>query len=422
VTARIVVVPGPGLDGERCTAWGREVGIDVVVRPGDPAAVFAAVATGHPSVALDPAPEPGPTAGAPAGPAAAPAEVDLTTEVDLTAESGPTVNPARSLGVVGVIIAPGPNLDAPGLAAAVAAAPVPVIAVEVGNLRKTGPPPETTRVVAAGARLLYGRGPDTARYAVLLLARRAAHVPDTLAYGPEPSQVGDLWVPAGQGPHPVSVLFHGGFWYHAWERDLMDGLAADLARRGIAAWNVEYRRVGAGGGWPITGDDAARATEHLKALAPVYDLDLGRVAVTGHSAGAQLALWVAARRRRASVHPVLAVGLATIADLARAEAERTGGGSVTRLLETAPHGAAGALADASPLARLPIGVPQVLAHAPDDDVVPPAQTADYATAARAAGDDVTVIRLDAGGHFDLIDPDSAAWKAVAPALERRLGR
>jgi acetyl esterase/lipase len=179
--------------------------------------------------------------------------------------------------------------------------------------------------------------------------------------------------------------------------------------------------AGAGGGWPATGEDAGRATDHLAALAPVYNLDLGRVAVLGHSAGAQLALWVAARRRRGLVRPSLVVGLATIADLGRALADRTGGGSVERLLEGAGVGEAAALADASPIARLPIGVPQILAHAVDDDVVPVAQTADYAVAARAAGDDVTMLRLDAGGHLDLIDPGAAAWKVVEPVLKERLG-
>jgi acetyl esterase/lipase len=371
VTARIVVVPGPGLDGEQCIEWGADAGVEVDVRSGDPAVVLAGVA----------------------------------------ARAGPA----------GIVIAPGPaGLEAGGLAEAVAAAALPVVAVEPANVRQSVPRPEKTPLVAAGARLLYGRGPDTGRHAVLYLARRRTQVPDTLAYGPEPSQAGDLWVPDGPGPHPVAVLFHGGFWYHAWERDLMDGLAVDLARRGIAAWNVEYRRLGAGGGWPASGDDAGRATEHLVALAPVYGLDLGRVAVLGHSAGAQLALWVAARRRRASVHPALVVGLATIADLRQAMADRIGGGSVARLLDGADAGPDAALADASPIARLPIGVPQLLAHALDDDVVPLSQTVDYVAAARSAGDEVTLIELEAGGHFDLIDPAAAAWATVAAAIEASL--
>ena len=372
MTARIVAVPGPGLDGRRAVEWGEENGIEVEVRSGGATEIVSA----------------------------------------LGAEAGL---------FVGAVIAPGPSaLDDAGLADAVARLGLPVVAVEPGNLRKTGPAPEDTAFVAAGGRVLYGRGPDTGRHGVLFLARRRHRRPDTLAYGPEPGQEGDLWLPATAGPHPVVVLLHGGFWYHAWERDLMDGLALDLAGRGFAAWNVEYRRVGAGGGWPAPAEDTHRATEHLLALAPVYDLDLGRVAVLGHSAGAQLALWVAARGRRAEVHPALAVGLATIGDLAAAREERIGGGSVARLLDGTDAGADSALADASPIARLPIGVPQILAHAADDHVVPLSQTTAYAKAATDAGDDVTVLCPGTGGHFDLIDPRTPSWDTVATALEARL--
>lgn len=391
MTARIVVVPGPGLDGAQCSEWGEEIGVDVEVRPGDPAAIVGAMATGHPSMLAD------------------------------------TGNGAGPPIPAGVVIAPGPEgFDAAGLAGAVAAAAVPVVAVEPGNLRKAGLRPESTRIVAAGARVLYGRGPGTARHALLHLACHHGQAVDTLAYGPDPSQEGDLWCPAGAGPHPVAVLFHGGFWYHAWERDLMDGLARDLAGSGVAVWNVEYRRVGAGGGWPATGEDAARATDHLVPLAPVYDLDLDRVALLGHSAGAQLALWVAARGRRGVVHPTLVVGMATIADLEEALDARTGGNSVAHLLSAGLDNAGDdgdldvALSDASPRARVPIGVPQILAHAVDDDVVPPAQTTAYAEAAHAAGDDVTVLTIESGGHFSLIDPLSSAWAAVARALQARL--
>jgi pimeloyl-ACP methyl ester carboxylesterase len=134
-------------------------------------------------------------------------------------------------------------------------------------------------------------------------------------------------------------------------------------------------------------------------------------------------LWVAGRGRRGEVHPRLVVGLATIADLEEAMAARTGGGSVARLLnhEGGDDGDLEvALAEASPRARVPIGVPQLLSHAVDDEVVPLSQTTAYADAARAAGDDVSVLQLEAGGHFALIDPRTAAWATVACAVQDRL--
>ena len=77
----------------------------------------------------------------------------------------------------------------------------------------------------------------------------------------------------------------------------MRPLCGDLARRGFAALNVEYRRLGReGGGWPQTFDDVAAAIDHLADLAMRdADLDLERVTMLGHSAGGQLALWAAGR-------------------------------------------------------------------------------------------------------------------------------
>jgi len=363
---KVLVVEGPGLDG-RSASWGAEAGLEVALLPGPLPAALAA-----------------------AGP------------------------------VDGAVLAPGPAaFGSEALAATVVEAGVPVVAVEPGNLRKEGVDPDASPLGRACTRVLYGRGPDTGRFALQHLAWRTVRPVDTLAYGRQPDRVGDLWVPDGPGRHPVAVLLHGGFWYHAWERDLMDGLAVDLARRGWAAWNVEYRRLGAGGGWPTTGDDVALGIDHLVALAPVYDLDLGRVALVGHSAGGQLALWAAARGRRGAVHPRVVVGLAAITDLRAALEEGVGGRSVERLLATAPDPEL-ALRQASPLAHVPIGVRQVLAHAVDDEQVPMTQTVNYAEAARVDGDDVSVIEGSAGtgGHLGLIDPCSPTWVQVATALER----
>ncbi|NIR35894.1 MAG: alpha/beta hydrolase, partial [Actinobacteria bacterium] len=114
-------------------------------------------------------------------------------------------------------------------------------------------------------------------------------------YGPLPDQVADLRLPDGPGPHPVAVVLHGGFWRDVWTRDLMDGIAVDLTRRGWATWNIEYRRVGSGGGFPETLEDVAAAIDHLDGLAGDRSLDVATVVTVGHSAGGHLALWAAAR-------------------------------------------------------------------------------------------------------------------------------
>ena len=116
------------------------------------------------------------------------------------------------------------------------------------------------------------------------------------AYGPGTDRFGELWRPAGDGPWPVVALLHGGFWRARRTLELMRPLAADLAGRGFAAWNLEYRRVGQpGGGWPGTFQDVAAGLDHLAELAGREPLDLDRLVVAGHSAGGHLALWSAAR-------------------------------------------------------------------------------------------------------------------------------
>lgn len=78
----------------------------------------------------------------------------------------------------------------------------------------------------------------------------------------------------------------------------MAPFAQAFTNKGIATWNIEYRRTDeVGGGWPGTFSDVANAIDHIKTLAPKYNLDLSRVVIIGHSAGGHLALWAAARHR-----------------------------------------------------------------------------------------------------------------------------
>jgi acetyl esterase/lipase len=221
----------------------------------------------------------------------------------------------------------------------------------------------------------------------------------------------DLHLPAGPGPYPVTVCIHGGFWRAKYGKRVSRAIAADLARRGRAAWNIEYRRIGRGqgGGWPATFDDVAAAIELLAERADPR-LDLDDVSVIGHSAGGQLALWAAARRDgRVRLRRVVAQAAAC--DLRAA-------GAAHELLGGTPEEVPERYAQANPMELAPIGVPLLLVHGEEDETVPVRRSRDFAAAARAAGDDVTLIEPVPGGHRTHIDPRTAAWRAAADWLTR----
>ena len=221
------------------------------------------------------------------------------------------------------------------------------------------------------------------------------------------------------------VLVHGGFWRSMYDRSLMVPLAADLVRRGVAVWNVEYRRLGEpGGGWPGTFEDAASAVDALAAV-PDGVVDLKRVAGIGHSAGGHLALWCAARSGlpdeapgcRPAVELRAVVAQAPVTDL-RAAADSWGAGrqATLDLMGCAPDDDPERYWLASPIERLPLGLPQVLVHGRSDHVVPVDQSIRYAERAVAAGDPVELLAMPRVGHFDVIKPGHRSWLAVVERL------
>ncbi|HVF39162.1 MAG TPA: alpha/beta hydrolase [Gemmatimonadaceae bacterium] len=250
------------------------------------------------------------------------------------------------------------------------------------------------------------------------------------SYGDDSSQYGELRIPATSGPHPVAVLIHGGCFKAAYanNRDLAP-MADALKERGIATWNIEYRRLGhAGGGWPGTYLDVGRAVDHLRKLAGSYALDLSRVVIVGHSAGGHLAMWAAARAqvpRNSSLFvadPLRVRGVVNLAGPVDLTANISGyerlcrDTVITTLMGGTPSTAPERYHHASPIKLLPLRIPQVIVVGEHEDFVPRSAVDTYARVAAQAGDSLRVIVIPRVGHFEIASPRASPWPRVESAI------
>lgn len=255
---------------------------------------------------------------------------------------------------------------------------------------------------------------------------RAAYCPgvETLRYGTHPDQVVDVTFPQGATRPPLVVLLHGGFWRVAYDRVHVRVVADALTAEGFAVANVEYRRVGGGGGWPTTFSDVGDAIEAVQ-TALVDRVDPSSVAYVGHSAGGHLALWAAVRDRlpagapgRAARAPLVhgVVALAPAADLAAVDRLGLSRGAVRELLGGGPTAVPDRFAATDPAV---LGTPPattVVVHGLLDDLVPIEVSRSYRDRTGVA-----LIELSGTGHFELIDPAYAAWPVVLAALRDVVG-
>lgn len=239
----------------------------------------------------------------------------------------------------------------------------------------------------------------------------AAHT-QTAVYGAEsPSQSGQIWQPAGDGPYPAVMFLHGGCWSSAFDLGHARGFCQALAECGFLVWLPEYRRVGeSGGGWPGTFFDVNEAAGWFWATWG-GQIDPDRCFLAGHSAGAHLALWLNDRQRglassaRDSAKPWRQVlALAPITDL-----ERYSRGQASCQLM------ASALLASAESVR-----PDLLSPRPDqmvagvtvfysrlDAIVPSEQCLVFAAASGCE-----LIEMPEAGHFDFVHPETTAGRAA----------
>jgi acetyl esterase/lipase len=253
-------------------------------------------------------------------------------------------------------------------------------------------------------------------------------------YGPGEYQFGDLRLPAGiRGPVPLVIFVHGGWWRSEYDLTYGGHLCAALKTVGVATWSIEYRRVGlTGGGWPTTFQDVAAGCDYAATLAKSYPLDLTRVIAMGHSAGGQLAFWLAGRHHIAETSPIYApqpkfglhglislagsVDLRLTCDLSVYFTFAHDKQEVYRLMGGGPLEVEDRYRAGNPGDLLPLSVPQLLVQGSEDGQIPPQLPERWAQVARRQGDSVRVMMIPSAGHFDVVDPESHAWGLIQPEI------
>ena len=130
----------------------------------------------------------------------------------------------------------------------------------------------------AGYRMMRPAAPDVAVGAVL---NRTIPGPA----GPIPVRI---YSPAGSGPFPILLNFHGGGWVIG-DLETADGVCRELCSRvGCVVMSVDYR-LAPEHRFPAAIDDCFAATRWAAEHAHEFNGDTKRIAVTGESAGANLA-------------------------------------------------------------------------------------------------------------------------------------
>ena len=244
------------------------------------------------------------------------------------------------------------------------------------------------------------------------LLSRAKPSPDaTIRYGEDSLQVVDVWQPSptkfGRGPHPAVVMIHGGCWQTAIaERDIMNWIADDLRKHGVGVWNIEYRGVDRGGGYPGTYQDVGAAADMFAAKRAEFGFKTDAPVVTiGHSAGGHLSLWLARRsalakgdalRGDAPLQVDLAISQGGLPDL-RAQMLLPDHGCGN---EAAAKMAGDAFARVSPPEMPKARGREIQFNNDRDRIAPPAFGRSYGA---------KMVTTPGEGHVELIAPDSVSW-------------
>ena len=235
-----------------------------------------------------------------------------------------------------------------------------------------------------------------------------------MTYGEDPSQFAELRMPAEDSKGTV-VLLHGGAWLREYGVSELERLADRLTALGFVTWNVEYRRIGIGGGVPNTLLDVATGVDRLGGEGlPAGIAD--RVVLVGHSAGGHLSAWAASRSPATPGGAPLvrargAISLAGILALTHGGDDPALAGTVGSFVGGRPVDVPERYAVADPAQLVPASCPVWAVRAEGDELVPADQSARYVRAAKAAGGTAVEVVVP-GDHDSIADPDAPSFTAI----------
>ncbi|WP_018180847.1 alpha/beta hydrolase family protein [Jongsikchunia kroppenstedtii] len=238
----------------------------------------------------------------------------------------------------------------------------------------------------------------------------------------------DLFLPKGELPDqsvPLVILVHGGAWQAQIGADSFVTFARRLAERGLAVLNIEYRRVGSGGGWPTTFKDVAAALDFVPEIEEaVPAIDARHAVVVGHSAGGQLAMWAGTRDRLHAnevgadpkFDPSSAISLAGPLDMRQAVV--MGDDRIVGALGGTPQQVPDRYASVDPIQNIDRSMPVIAMAGSRDTVVPPVLSQNYVKAATAAGDDARFVLVAGADHPSIVDPSAPTFQLVLETISR----
>lgn len=232
----------------------------------------------------------------------------------------------------------------------------------------------------------------------------------------------DLYLPAGDqkvDSIPLAVLIRGGVWHKEIGASSFDHLARELASRGMAVYNIEYRHIGSGGGWPVTFRDVADALDHVTEVDKRFpQITTDDEVVVGHGAGAQLAVWAATRHRledgevgsKPSFRPTRAISIAGPLDMAYGATH--GDDRIVTLLGGTPDEVASRYTSVDPIQNIDTGTPVIALHGRQDVTVAPENSQRYVDEVNRRGGRAKVVMFEDEDHISIVSGKSRSYTRI----------